>query len=333
MSLSWTTPGDGGSAITKHQYREKAGSGSYGGWTDIPNSAAGEANANSYTRTGRDNGTTYTYQVRAVNAVDPGDASNEDSATPRAAPTKPPAPTNLMASAADESVVLSWTTPGDGGSAITKHQYREKAGSGSYGGWTDIPNSAAGEANANSYTRTGRDNGTTYTYQVRAVNAVDPGDASNEDSATPRAAPTKPPAPTNLMASAADESVVLSWTTPGDGGSAITKHQYREKAGSGSYGGWTDIPNSAAGEANANSYTRMGRDNGTTYTYQVRAVNAVDPGDASNEDSATPRAAPTITALAVTSNPDDAAEGYDTGETILFSVTFSEPVDVTPSPF
>ena len=89
----------------------------------------------------------------------------------------------------------------------------------------------------------------------------------------PAAAQTKPPAPTNLTAAAGDGSVALGWTTPGDGGSAIIRHQYREKVGAGSYGGWSDIPNSGARGANATGYRVPSRTNGTTYSYQVRAVN------------------------------------------------------------
>ena len=54
------------------------------------------------------------------------------------AATKPPAPTNLVAAAGDRSVALRWTTPGNGGSPIISHEYREKSGSGSYGNWTGI---------------------------------------------------------------------------------------------------------------------------------------------------------------------------------------------------
>ena len=106
---------------------------------------------------------------------------------------------------------------------------------------------------------------------------MDYSDASNEASATPTAPPA---AVANLMADAGDGSVALSWTTAGDGGSAITKHQYREKEGSGSYGSWSDIPNSAAGETNANSYTVANLTINVVYTFEVRAVNAGGPGPA-----------------------------------------------------
>ena len=304
VTLTWTTPGNGGSSITKHQYREKIESGEFGNWMNIPNSAEGQANANSYTVPNRTNGTTYTYKVRAVNAQGESTESNEDSARPTATVTStaPPAPTNLTAQAGDAQVTLTWTTPGNGGSAITKHQYREKVGTGAFGNWTNIPNSAEGQTNANSYTVPNRTNGITYTFEVRAVNAQGEGTESNEDSARPTATVTStaPPAPTNLTAQAGDRSVTLTWTTPGNGGSSITKHQYREKIESGLFGNWMNIPNSAEGQANANSYTVPDLTNGITYTFEVRAANAQGESTESNEDSATPAASPVLLPLIVT---------------------------------
>ena len=292
VALTWTTPGNGGSAITRHQYREKVESGAFGNWMNIPNSAEGQANANSYTVPNRTNGTTYTYKVRAVNAQGESTESNEDSARPTATVTStaPPAPTNLTAQAGDAQVTLTWTTPGNGGSSITRHQYREKVGTGLFGNWMNISNSAEGQANANSYTVSDLTNGITYTFEVRAANAQGESAESNEDSARPAATVTStiPPAPTNLTAQAGDAQVTLTWTTPGNGGSTITKHQYREKIESGEFGNWMNIPNSAEGQANANSYTVPNRTNGITYTFEVRAVNAQGESTESNEDSARP---------------------------------------------
>ncbi len=173
--------------------------------------------------------------------------------------------------------------------------------SGEFGNWTNIPNSAEGQTNANSYTVPNRTNGITYTYEVRAVNAQGQSTESNEDSATPIApVTTAPPAPTNLTAQAGDRSVTLTWTTPGNGGSTITKHQYREKIESGLFGNWMDISNSAEGQANANSYPVPDLTNGITYTYQVRAVNAQGESTGSNEASATPTAPPVLLPLTVT---------------------------------
>ena len=73
-------------------------------------------------------------------------------------------------------------------------------------------------------------------------------------------------------------------------------HQYRQKD-SGSYGSWTDIANSAAGETNATSYKVTGLTNDTAYTFQVRALNAVGDGAASNEASATPTEGPAVASI------------------------------------
>ena len=96
----------------------------------------------------------------------------------------PDAPTNLDGTPGDGQVALSWTAPAkNGGSAITKHQYRQSPDGGTnWGAWTDIPMSAAEEANATGYTVTGLTNGSTYTFQVRAVNAA--GEGTESDSVT-----------------------------------------------------------------------------------------------------------------------------------------------------
>src|SRR5262249_60092146 len=61
-----------------------------------------------YTNTGLTNGTTYFYQVTAVNAGGQSSTSNEASATPQVA--LPPAPTGLTAAAGNAQVTLSWNS-------------------------------------------------------------------------------------------------------------------------------------------------------------------------------------------------------------------------------
>ena len=277
VTLVWTAGDDGGSAVTQHQYRQQAGSDAYGPWTDIP----GGAHASRFTVTGLVNGTTYTFEVRAVNAEGAG-AAAEASATPAATATAPLAPANLTATPGEDQVTLSWSAGDDGGSSVARHQYRHQAGSGDYGPWTDIP----GGANATRFTVTGLVNGTTYTFEVRAVNAKGAG-AVAKTSVT--LAATAPLMPQNLTATPGESQVTLAWSAGDDGGSRVTRHQYRHQAGSGGYGPWTDIPDSAPGGAHATHFTVTGLVNGTTYTFEVRAVNAVDAG-AVAEASATPEA-------------------------------------------
>ena len=104
----------------------------------------------------------------------------------------------------------------------------------------------------------------------------------------------EPDRSTGLEASPGNALVDLEWAQPEyNGGSAITKYQYQEKVGTGSYGVWTDVPDSGVGGDNETSYT-LTRINDTTYTYRVRAVNAQGESDASGESSATPVEGPGV---------------------------------------
>ena len=404
-----------------------------------------------YTVTGLTNGVSYSFRVRAVNAIGPADPSNTASATPRATVT-PYEIEDLSGTAGSSEALLSWTAPHEGGSPITKYQYRQKNG-GAYGGWKNI--SGSGPA-TDSFTVPDLRVGVSYTFQVRAVNSHGEADASNEASVTvlagvllenldqtsggvsnnninnfndtsqpfttgsgpnigsytlqsinivgaaalstlpaltvtleadssgnPSGTPlctfTNPSvwksgpnneftlatpcrldpsvkyhiamdaggalqmkhnnggtadddisadnwefhtrrredssngweapasasafrmslfgaiglAPdaiggvlTGLRATAFDEEALLFWDSPGDGGSPITRYQYRQKAGSGDYGDWKNISRSHRWQP---QHTVTGLTNGTRYTFQVRAVNAGGEAPPSNEATASPR--------------------------------------------
>ena len=93
-----------------------------------------------------------------------------------------------------------------------------------------------------------------------------------------------PSAPRNLVATAGNRSVALTWTTPtSQGGSAITGYQFTYDSGR----NWRDIPGS---DSSTISYTVRGLTNFVTYTFAVRAVNSAGPGSPSNSVNATPRA-------------------------------------------
>ena len=86
-----------------------------------------------------------------------------------------------------------------------------------------------------------------------------------------------PAAPTGLSATVNNGSATLSWNTPSSA-AGITKHQYRHRAGSGDFIAWTDISDSAPGGANANSFKVAGLTNGSSYTFNLRAVNGSGAG-------------------------------------------------------
>ena len=177
-------------------------------------------------------------------------------------------------------------------------EYRQKAG-GDYGRWIGARNS---DVSDREHDVGGLTNGTTYTFQVQAVNSAGGGLASNERSAVPSTTPGVP----TLAATAGDEEVTLTWTPPADdGGRRISSYQCQMRIGAGGYPTHDDVnPPSCADKllgASATSLTLTDEDdvtvvgseavgitNDTTYTFQVRAVNRNGAGDWSKEASARP---------------------------------------------
>ena len=90
-------------------------------------------------------------------------------------------------------------------------------------------------------------------------------------------------APANLAWTPGDGQVTLNWEIQDDGGSSITKIQYRQKEAFGSFGNWMDITSSEAGGTNATSYAVDNLTNGVAYTFQLQALNNVGTSDASDE--------------------------------------------------
>jgi len=194
--------------------------------------------------------------------------------TPAPPPTAPGAPVNLMATPGDQFVSLSWTAPfNNGGSNITSYNiYRGTAS----GGETLVKTGVAGT----SYTDTGLADGTTYYYEVTAVNGVGEGGLSNEASALPAA--SVPGAPTGLHATGGNSLVSLSWTAPAGPVSSYDVYRGTTPGGESSTPIATGVPGTG--------YTDNTALNGTTYYYKVSAVNGTGEGAKSGEASATPQA-------------------------------------------
>ena len=198
---------------------------------------------------------------------------------------RPPSPTDLTAVPGGVGkVTLSWTTPGDGGSPITKHQIQQRYPYQNF--WVDIPNSAAGGTNANSYTVSDLiEDGTKYKFQVRVWTAIDFSSPSNLAWAQ---AGIVPPAPTNFVMEPGDRQVSLTWTTTGSGSNPIIYHMVRHQVNGREFGGWALIPDSAPGETNVNSYTILNlHETIRTLASQVLAVNSTGRGEPSSEVSVT----------------------------------------------
>ena len=202
-------------------------------------------------------------------------APNSEVTKSAPAPTAkvPQAPANLTAGRGDGEVTLSWRVPNDGGSVIKYYEYMIDDGP-----WIST------KGKSTTHTVAGLTNGETYKFKVHAVNVIGPGPGSRPVKATPA---TVPGPPRNLTVAPGDQRATLMWERPADnGGLPITSYEYVQKEGSGSFGSWISIDNSGPMETNETSYVVTGLKDGTVYSFKVRAVNAVGPGDASAEATA-----------------------------------------------
>ena len=181
VSLTWTAPANGGSAITDYLVQYSSDSGS--SWTTF---ADGTSATTSATVTGLTNGTSYAFRIAAVNAA--GTSSYSSASTSVTAAGVPVAPGAPTATAGNASVSLSWTAPSANGSAITDYKiYYATSEGGTYTLFSDTVSTTT------SVTVTGLTNGTAYYFKVAAVNAVGDGALSAAStSSTPVAPPFFP---------------------------------------------------------------------------------------------------------------------------------------------
>ena len=140
----------------------------------------------------------------------------------------------------------------------------------------------------------------------------------------------KPAKPTLVSVPGFFTSLAARWTKPGlNGGPDIIGYevQYRQGAG----GSWTDFMHSGA----APTTTITGLTANTEHQVRVRAWNGEALSDWSDASEAVrtgePGPPPTVTSVVVASAPQS-GNTYHWGETIVFTVTFNEPVRVTGRP-
>ena len=247
-------------------------------WEDI---AEGSAATMSHIVRRLTNDIEHTFRVRAVNTVGASDPSGHAATKPKAASYAPARPRNFSAAQTGAGQVdLTWDAhlyP----LSVTGYAYIQDDGGGP--GRTVI---AGSDSSTDSYTVTGlREPDTnlyTYTFAVRAVNSY--GETVSDSRSVTIVA--KPAAPDSFSAVAGDGQVWLGWRSPAD--FTISGYEYRQKEGAYAFGEWTNIPGSRAGST---FHIVTGLINGTSYTFQVRAVNAAGESGSSGEQSATPATA------------------------------------------
>jgi titin len=302
VPLSWSAPGDtGGSAITNYliQYSSTSSSGP---WSVSFNTASSTP---SYVFSGLTNGTTYYFQVAAVNGYcNNGTGYGPDSglfsassnpATPATTPDPPPF-ASISTTAGVSSISVVWNPPlNNGGADVISYtlQYRILGSGSSFTPVTGIlptptpPHCLIGNLNPS----------TTYEIQVASVNPAGQGSYS---SSVIGSTDTTPDNPTITIPGVhGNQQVTISWTAPSnDGGTQITGYLVEFKLDSLIVppGSWTQILTGSTAltyiVGPSSSPTPYPLTNGTLYDFRVSAVNAVGVGSHSNIIEVTPSTIP-----------------------------------------
>jgi hypothetical protein len=175
----------------------------------------------------------------------------------------PSVPTGLSALECNQRVTLSWT-------ASTNTTSYNILRSTTSGGEQVIQSGIT----STTYSDTTVTNGTTYYYEVQAVNGSQTSNPSTEISITPQSAPI---GPTNVVATAGNNNVVLTWTASTN---ATSYNIYRSQSpGQGPF----------LASSSTTSYTDTTAQDGQTYYYVITAL------DSCNDESVVPPIPPIVT--------------------------------------
>ena len=231
--------------------------------------------------------------------------------------TLPGIPVIGPATAGDASATVNWTAPPVTG-AISGYNVRMVDANG-----TQVGALLSAAPDAVTLPVSGLVNGTAVRFQVQATGAtVSSAFSALSNTVTPASVPS---APVIGIAVAANASATVNWTAPANAAtSAITGYSVRTMVVGA-------VVNTQAVVGNVTSFVVNGLTNGTAYTFDVAAVNAVGTGAPSVSTGAvTPRAefvAPTVTAR----TPANGARSVL--PTASVTATFSEPVTVDGTMF
>ena len=173
-------------------------------------------------------------------------------------------PSDLTATGASGLVTLDWTAV-SGSNSYTLYWDNSTGVSSSSTAITSI--------NTDNFTHSSLDNGTTYYYKVAAIDSAGTvGALTSEVSAA-----TPLPAPDNLSASGANNTITLTWNSV-SGATSYTLYWDNVSGINSSDTAITSITN--------DNYTHSNMDNGSTYYYKVAAVNSSGTGTLSSVASA-----------------------------------------------
>ena len=265
VTVNWTAPSDGGSAITSYTVTPYIGP-----TAQTPTTVSGSPPATSVVINGLSNNQ-YTFQVYATNGVGAGPSGVSGPVTPT---TVPGAPNTFSLSAGNQSVTInSWHAPADGGSPITSYTVTTFIGQCCATPATGIAPVTVTSAPA---TVTGLTKEVYYSFQVVATNA----NGSGSPGTTPTIAPYGPSGPpTNVHSVTGSGQAIVSWLAPSDnGGSVISTYTVTPVVGSVSGAAITVGPT-------LTSVVVPGLTAGGNYSFTVAANNAAGAGPTATSNS------------------------------------------------
>jgi len=228
-------------------------------------SLVGRATGTSYSDTGVTEGVTYCYQVSAVDTEGNESGKSADVMVNTGDASAPTVPSNLSATVASSSQInLAWTASTDDVGVSGYRVYRD--------------GSLVGTATGLSYSDTGLSAATTYSYRVSAYDAA--GNASSQTDAISvnTGDTTAPSVPAGVSATAVSSARIdLSWTASTDDVGVASYRVYR--------GG------SLLATVTGTSYSDTGLEAGTSYTYNVSAVDGAGNASSLSADASATTAA------------------------------------------
>ena len=270
-SVTWTAPAANGYAITGYTVTATPSAG-----LTITNTGT----ATTATVTGMTAGTTYTFTVKATNALGTSiESASSTAITTADLPNAPAAP--AVTATGLTTTDLSVSAPANNGSAITGYTYQVSTDSTFTTGVTTLNGGATIQA-------TGLTNGSTYYFRAAAINGVGRGAWSPSTSNLVATVPATVSAPTVAVASAT--SVTATWNAPAANGSPITSYTLQYTTDPMFTSGVTTVTNATSG------MTLSGLTTGTRYYVHVKANNIVGSGTYGAAGSQIPGAVPSAPA-------------------------------------
>jgi hypothetical protein len=248
---------------------------------------------------GLTNGTSYTFTVRATNAIGDGAASDPSSGVvPGAVPDQVATPS---AERRDGGARITWPAAGGNGYAVTAYTVRAMPG-----GRTVIVDGTSTAATVDGLT-----NGTAYTFTVTAANTLGSGAVSApSNEVVPAGRPGQVARPTAVRGNA---SATVTWSAPSGNGAVVTGYTVTAAPGG----------RTASVAGDATTATVDGLTNGTAYTFSVVATNVAGDSTPSQPSAAvTPAAVPQrVTGVAATRGDRAATVTWDVASGNGSSVT------------